>query len=189
MPSADLALPAHRRPRHAVHDGRWSGRHRGPSRPRARTCPPWGSPRMMRLRIITISAQVQPGGWACSRSGRADQIGQEPLAARSPALLRPDCLVHHHQRPARPASNHPSERGHVQFRQRNHPRHQHRATVLADLRPLPALVRISPQQVGAYRQTKDAAQCQVANVTKARARPTPNIDRNADYVLTDLGFE
>ncbi len=52
---ADLALPAHRWPRHAVHDGRWSGRPCGPSRPRTRTCPPWGSPRVMRLLLGLIS--------------------------------------------------------------------------------------------------------------------------------------
>jgi hypothetical protein len=38
----------------------------------------------------------------------------------------------------------PRERRHVQLRQRHHSRHQHDATVLAHLRPLPALVRISP---------------------------------------------
>jgi hypothetical protein len=73
--------------------------------------------------------------------------------AGSPALLRPDRLVpqhgrHHNVHPRLP------QRRNDQLRHRDHPRRQHRPTVLADLRPLPALVRIrNPDMTIALSQT------------------------------------
>ena len=120
---------------------------------------PWGT-NLMTLGDFNIDRRDDPLYQAFTSTGlrppdalnfipRTHLRRPRPRRPTRPApLLRPDRLVHPRPRRARPRLR---QRRHLRLHQQPHPRRHHQPAVLADLRPLPPLVRLHDQLTTATR--------------------------------------